>query len=92
MLIQTIKFLIKSLKFLSLFIILFIIYELTSIDTKYINKNSIIIDINNIRNPQVKKLVRSLDNYFSHIYFKVSKKIEEFIQLAKLHITICQTR
>ncbi len=77
MLIQTIKFLIKSLKFLSLFIILFVIYELTSIDTKYINKNSIIIDINNIRNPQVKKLVRSLDNYFSYIYFKVSKKKQE---------------
>ena len=68
MLIHAVRFLIKSLKFLSLFIVLFVIYELTSIDTKYINKNSIIIDINNVRNPQVKKLVRFLDNYFGYIY------------------------
>ena len=77
MLIQAAKFLIKSLKFLSLLIVLFVIYELTSIDTKYINKNSIIIDINNVKNPQVKKLVRFLDNYFGYILFKISKKKQE---------------
>ena len=68
------------LKILKLFLIVlivvfvFIIYELTNINFNYINKSFISINVNNIRNPQVKKIVRSFDNYFSYYYFKISKK------------------
>ena len=52
----------------------FSLYEITSIDGKYINRSTINFDINNIRNPQVKKLVRKLDNYIGSFYFDLSKK------------------
>ena len=39
-------------------------YELVSYDPSYINKNAFSFDANNVRNPQVKKIVRSIDNLF----------------------------
>ena len=47
---------------------------MTSISTKYINRAIITIDVNNIRNPQIKKIVRKLDLFLGDIYFKLSKK------------------
>ena len=51
----------------------FLVYELTVYDNKYVNKNTITFDVNNVRNPQIKKIVRSVDNYFSELYFYLSK-------------------
>ena len=64
----------KILSFLILTVIILSLYDITSIDNKYINRSTLDIDINNARNPQVKKLVRTLDNYIGSIYFKLSKK------------------
>ena len=70
-------------KFLKIFTIFFILlfsvifYEVSSIDRTYVNRPTIIIDINNVRNPQIKKLVRKLDNYIGSFYFRFSKKKQE---------------
>ena len=68
------KLFFKSFKFLLLLISLFIVYEVTSIDFKYINKDAISVDLNNVRNPQVKRLLRKADLYFGELYFNLSKK------------------
>ena len=71
------KFLKISIKILSVFLMfVFIvsIVDMTSISTKYINRAIITIDVNNIRNPQIKKIVRKLDLFLGDIYFKLSKK------------------
>ena len=60
--------------YIFVFIIFFIFYELTSIDRKYINRSVIDIDVNNVRNPQIKKLVRAIDNFLGNFYFNSSKK------------------
>ena len=44
---------------------------------KYVNRSTISIDINNARNPQVKKILRTIDNYIGSIYFKLSKKKQQ---------------
>ena len=64
----------KALKYLLILLIFFSIYEFTSIDNKYINRPTVDIDINNIRNPPLKKFVRKLDLYFGSFYFNISKK------------------
>tara|TARA_Y100000590_G_scaffold469782_1_gene659699 strand:- start:465 stop:2435 length:1971 start_codon:yes stop_codon:yes gene_type:complete len=51
-----------------------IIYDLISIDNKYVNRSTITIDVNNVRNPQIKKIVRKADLLLGSIYFKLSKK------------------
>ena len=66
----------------SIFFVLFTfcIYELTNIDKKYVNKPTITFDINNIRNPQVKNLIRKIDLVMGDIYFRFNiKKQKEFI-------------
>ena len=67
----------KCLLYLFIIIFTFTIYELTNFNFHHVNKPLITIDINNIKNPQIKKLVRFLDNYFSYYYFKFSKKKQE---------------
>ena len=76
-----IKKLIKYFKYLFYLIIIFILYELVSYDPSYINKNAFSFDANNVRNPQVKKIVRSIDNLFGKVYFNFSeKKQNEFFE------------
>ena len=73
-----VKFL-KITKYLFLLIVLFIFFELTSCNNHYVNKTSVSLDINNINNPQVKKLMRAVDGYLGNIYFNFSKaKQKEF--------------
>jgi len=72
----------KIFKFLIIPIIFFILYEITSFDNKYINRSIINIDINNVRNPPLKKIVRKLDLYLGSLYFNLSKKKQnEFFSL-----------
>ena len=54
--------------FLSI-ILFFLLIDMTSISTKYVNKSNITFEVNNIRNPQLKKLARFLDNVYSKLYF-----------------------
>ena len=73
-----VKFL-KITKYLFLLIVLFVFFELTSCNNHYVNKTSVSLDINNINNPQVKKLMRAVDGYLGNIYFNFSKaKQKEF--------------
>ena len=72
----------KIFKFFVFFLVILLItilYEITSIDSKYVNRSTVDLDINNIRNPQIKKLVRKIDLYIGSFYFSLSeKKQEEF--------------
>ena len=68
------KLFFKIIGYFFLLLILIIIYDLTSIDFKYVNRNAITIDVNNVRNPQIKKIVRKADLFFGELYFKLSKK------------------
>ncbi len=73
------KLFFKIIIYLSLLFILIIIYELTSIDNKYVNRSTLTIDVNNVRNPQIKKIVRKVDLLLGSIYFNLSKqKQKEF--------------
>ena len=79
----------KKNKFLKILLIcttiitLFSLIEMISIESKYINQPTITFKVNNIRNPQVKKLVRFLDNTYASIYFKVSAKQKNFFLVDK---------
>ena len=44
-----------------------------SISTKYINRSIITFDINNVRNPQIKKLTRKIDNLYAVFLLNFSK-------------------
>ena len=46
---------------------------MTSISTKIINRDLITFNLNNIRNPQIKKVMRYLDNQYASLLLKVSK-------------------
>jgi len=71
------KKVVKIIIFSLILVIFFTLYEVTSIDSRYINRSSLNIDINNVKNPQIKKLVRKLDNYFGSLYFRFSKKKQD---------------
>ena len=54
----------KVTKFIYILILIFIsliFFELISISTKYVNRSAFNIDVNNIRIPLIKKLVRKID-------------------------------
>jgi len=67
----------KTFKLIFLLILLFIfipVIEMVSISTKYINRALITLDINNVRNPQIKKLVRTIDNLYTLALLKISNE------------------
>ena len=61
------------LRDLNYILLIFLIIDMTSISTKYVNKSIITFEINNVRNPQLKKLVRFFDNVYSQLFFYLSK-------------------
>ena len=67
-----IKKLIKLFFLLILLFISFVIVEMTSISNKYVNRSLVTFQINNVRNPQIKRFVRSLDNLYSFFLLKIS--------------------
>ena len=75
-------------KILKLVFILFILFvcvvlaEITSVSNKYVNKPFITLDVNNITNPQIKKLVRRIDNYYSLFLLKVSNEHKKHLDQA----------
>ena len=71
------KLFFKIIGYFALFLILIILYDLTSVDFKYVNRNAVTIDVNNVRNPQIKKIVRRADLFFGQLYFDLSKKKQD---------------
>ena len=51
-----------------------ILIEMISISRTYINKPFFTFEINNVRNPQLKKILRQLDNYYGVILLKLSNQ------------------
>ena len=72
------KKIINYILILLLFLTLFIFYEIIGISNKTINRNFVSFDINNIRNPQIKKFMRNLDNYYSGMLLLVNKSHKEY--------------
>ena len=64
----------KLIFLIILLIISFVIIEMISYSPKYINKSSISFEINNVRNPQAKKIVRFVDNLYAFFLVKFIKK------------------
>jgi len=67
----------KNLKYLLILIsliLLITVYEITNISNKVINRGFIDIDINNARNPQIKKILRFFDRAYTSLLIKLDKK------------------
>jgi len=58
--------------------IFFIVYEVTNISSKVINKPFITLDINNARNPQIKKILRLFDDAYATTLLKFNKESQEY--------------
>ena len=50
-----------------------------SVSTKYVNRSTFNFDVNNVRNPQIKKLTRKADNLYAFLLLKFSKKHKEHL-------------
>ena len=67
----------KILKFCIIFLSIFfivIIYEIVDFSNKIINREVLTLDINNARNPQVKKFLRYVDNFYASLLINFNKK------------------
>ena len=67
----------KILKYIfALFLLIgaFTFYEISDISSKYINRSLITFDINNARNPQIKKMLRFFDNIYAYTLLSLSEK------------------
>ena len=72
----------KVKKFIYILILIFIsliFFEMISISTKYVNRSTFSIDINNVGIPVIKKLVRKIDNFYAFSLLKLSKKHQEHL-------------
>ena len=68
-----------KLIWISIFIFLsIIIYEITSISFKTINRSTIEIDVDNARNPQIKKFLRFFDSIYTAVMFNFDKKTKTY--------------
>ena len=71
----------KTLKFIWISILVFlsiIIYEITNVSFKTVNRSLIEIDINNARNPQIKKFLRFFDSIYTAVLIKFDKKTKTY--------------
>ena len=73
------KKIIKLLSTLFLLFFSFILIEMISFSSKYVNRSSFSFDVNNVRNPQIKKLTRKIDNLYAYLLLKFSKKHQEHL-------------
>ena len=72
------KKLIKYLLILTFSITFIIIYEITNISSKNINREFINIDINNARNPQIKKTLRFFDSVYTYTLLKFNQESRSY--------------
>ena len=68
----------KTLLTVLILIISYVFFEMTSISTKTVNREVVSFDLNNIRNPQVKRIMRFLDNHYTSILLLVSKDAKSY--------------
>ena len=71
----------KKLRLSVIFISIFfsyIVFEMLSINSKTINRDLISLEINNIRNPQIKKMMRVVDDFYAQFLYNVSKKNKSY--------------
>ena len=68
------KKIIKLVLILFLLFFSFILIEMVSISTKYVNRATFNFDVNNISNPQIKKITRKIDNLYASLLLKFSKR------------------
>ena len=69
----------KIIKLISILFFSFVLIEMTSISSKYVNRSTFTFDVNNVRNPLIKKLTRKTDNFYSFLLLKFSKKHKEHL-------------
>ena len=69
---------IKYLLILTFSITFIIFYEITNISGKNINREFINIDINNARNPQIKKTLRFFDSVYTYMLLKFDQKSQSY--------------
>ena len=72
----------KIIKLITVLFFLFILIEMISVSTKYVNRSTFNFDVNNVRNPQIKKLTRKADNLYAFLLLKFSKKHKEHLNIA----------
>ncbi len=73
------KKIIKLVSILFLLFFSFILIEMISFSTKYVNRSTFNFDVNNIRNPQIKKLTRKIDNLYAYLLLKFNEKHQEHL-------------
>ena len=73
------KKIIKISTIVTLSILAVIFYEMTVFSPKTVNRDSITINLNNIRNPQIKKIMRELDNYYASLIFVLSNNAKAYL-------------
>jgi quinoprotein glucose dehydrogenase len=59
---------------------LIIVYEVTNISNKTINRELVSIDINNARNPQIKKILRFFDNAYTLYLLKFDQETKSYFK------------
>ena len=69
---------IKYLLILTFSITFIILYEITNISSKNINREFINIDINNARNPQIKKTLRFFDSVYTYTLLKFNQESQSY--------------
>ena len=71
----------KIVKYLIIFtfsVAFLIFYEITNISSKNINREFINIDINNARNPQIKKALRFFDKVYTYVLIKFDQEAKSY--------------
>ena len=72
------KILLKTLLvFISIFLFA-IIYEITNISYKVVNRGVIDIDLNNARNPQIKKILRFCDSVYTKLLLEFNNETKSY--------------
>jgi quinoprotein glucose dehydrogenase len=71
---------VKTSKIILILTISYIIYEMTYFSTKIINRDPLTFNLNNIRNPQVKKIMRFIDNHFASLMIIANKQSKLYYQ------------
>ncbi len=80
-----VKKILKCIFVLILLVVAFAVFEITSFSTKYINRALITFDINNSKNPQIKKMLRYVDKIYSLGLLKFSKKHKNYLDQRDLN-------
>ncbi len=68
----------KYLTFIFLILITFLVIEMTNISFKIVNREIVSFDINNVRNPQIKKFTRYINDVYASLIISYSTKSKKY--------------